>query len=195
MADEARTPKGGSLTWLWMVLALVLVAGFLTWLGVASEPSEVAVVEESDTAGAQPGDGLAFTEVPKDTLAAAKERFEGQRIRVAGVQVTGSLGPGIFWGELGSQSNQIPILVRMDSSLVSGGLQVQQGGTYTITGLVQRMTDSVSAAWGSEGAFADEGAQMQSTFADYYIRASNIRPSQAGGTEPTRGEAPGGASS
>lgn len=193
MADEAQTPKRGSLTWLWMVLALVLVAGFLVWLGVASEPSSVAVVEEGDSASAEAAGGMTFTEVAKDTLAAGKARFEGERVRVAGVQVTGKLGPSVFWGELGDRSNQVPILVRMDSALTSAGLQVEQGAAYTITGLVQRMTDSVTTAWGEEGVFADEGSQMQATFADYYIRASNVRPSQGGSAGSTGGETSGGA--
>lgn len=184
MADEARAPGGRNLTWLWMLLALVVVGGFLTWLGVASEPSSVAVVEENGEGdegdgGDDPG-GLMFTEVAKDTLAAAKARFEGQQIRVADVQATGSLGPSVFWGELGDQSNQVPILVRMDSSLMAESPQIEQGSSYTITGLLQRMSDSVGTAWADEGVFADEGAQMQATFADFYIRASQIRPTRGG---------------
>ena len=188
MADETRAPGRGSLTWLWMLLALVVVAGFLTWLGVASEPSSVAVIEEPEGEEEGPFGGVSFTEVGKDTLAAGKARFENQQIRVADVQATGTLGPAVFWGELGDQSNQVPILIRMDSVLAATGMQIQQGARYTVTGLVQRMTDSVGTAWAEQGVFADEGAQMQAAFADYYIRASNIRPSRGGGGSTAGGD-------
>ncbi len=188
MADEARKPAGRSLTWLWMILALVVVGGFLTWLGTTSEPTSVPVVE-ADTAAAGGGEGgLAFTAVPKDSLKTNKGRYAGQVIRVAGVQITGSLGPRIFWGELGNQSSQVPILVRVDSA-AAAGTKVQPGASYTLTGTMQAMSDSVSGAWADQGEFTGDGERMQADFADYYLQVSNIQasrtsPGSAGGAAP-----------
>lgn len=180
MADEAKG-AGRSLTWLWMLLALASVAGFLVWIGAASEPtSAVAVVEEDEggegEGGMEADSGLVVLQ--KDTLAADKARYAGQRVRVAQVEATGSLGDRIFWGELGDRANQVPILVRIDSA-AAAGFQVQTGGLYTLTGEVQPMTDSLATAWSEQGEFAGEGERMQAAFADYFIQVSNIRPSRA----------------
>ena len=188
MADDAKA-RGRSLTWLWMVVAVVAMGGFLVWLGAASEPSAVAVVEEDggeedDAAGA--GEA-GVVEVVKDTLAANKARYEGQRVRVAQVEATGALGDRVFWGELGDRANQVPILVRLDSA-AAVGFQVQSGALYTLTGQVTRMSDSIATAWGEQGEFAGEGEQLQAAFADYYIQVSRIRPSRGGSSGPAGGE-------
>jgi hypothetical protein len=178
MADQAKGASRSS-TWLWMLLAVVAVVGFLTWIGLASEPTSVTVVEgdeEGDEADLAADSGVVV--VVKDTLAADKSRFVGQRVRVSQVEATGNLGDRIFWGELGDRANQVPILIRMDSAAAEG-FQVQSGGLYTVTGEVQQMTDSLAALWSEQNEFAGEGEQMQAAFADYFIQVSNIRPSRA----------------
>ncbi len=188
MAEKAKGP-GGSLTWVWMILALVVVGGFLAWLGTTSEPTSVPVVE-ADSAAAGEGGGVAFTEVPKDSLRTNKARYLGQTIRVAAVQITGSLGPNIYWGELGSQSSQVPILVRLDST-AAAATQVQPGASYTMTGTMEAMSDSVSGAWAEQGEFTGEGERVQADFADYYLQVSNIQPSRpasGGAASASQGE-------
>ena len=196
MADEARAARGRPLTWLWMLLALATVGGFLTWLAMTSEPSTVAIVEDDDADDGPGGMGGEFAVVPRDTLAADKARFEGQSIEVPNLDATGNLGPAVFWGELGTQSNQVPILVRMDSTLAASGMQIQSGSSYLVRGTVRRMTDSIATAWGEQGVLPDEGARMQATFADYFIDARNIRPASpaaggsGGGNAPAAGTQP-----
>lgn len=170
-----KVSRSGSLTWLWMVLALVSVGGFLTWLGVTSEPTSVSVVEDTTEAGMD-ADGVPL--VPKDSLAANKGGYVGQEIRVRNVAATGNLGPGVFWGELGTQANQVPILVRLDSA-AQEGFQAQMGGLYTLTGMIFAMSDSLAGVWLDAGELAGEGERMQASFADYYIQVSNIRPTPA----------------
>lgn len=188
MAVEERVEGRRPLTWLWMLLAVVTVVGFLTWLGLTSEPSTVAIVEEDGGEGEE-GPGGDFTIVPKDTLAANKAAYEGEAIQVPAMEATGSLGREVFWGELGDQANQVPILVRMDSTLAAAGMQIETGTFYRVRGMVHRMTDSVAAEWGETGVLPDEGAQLQATFADYYIQASNIRPAPRPAGAGARGQA------
>lgn len=192
MADQAKVPARRSLTWLWMILALVVAGGFLAWLGIESEPTSVpVVVGDSTNAGA--GAGLGFTEVSKDSLKVDKSRYAGQAIRVAGVMATGALGPRIFWGDLGTQSNQVPILLRLDSA-AAAGFQMQPGASYTVLGTLNQMSDSVSTAWAEAGDFAGEGERMQADFADYFIEVSNIQPSRASsGAGSSAAPAPSGA--
>jgi hypothetical protein len=183
MADVGRAPAGRPMTLLWMVLALVIVGGFLTWLGIASEPTTVAIVEDDRNAN---GDDLAngaLTVVERDTLAANVARYEGEQVQVRGVQSTGRLGPGIFWGELGDQERQIPILVRMDAAQAEA-VQIQQGVEYTILGVVQRVNEELVNTWAAAGEFTGEGEQLQATFADYYIQATTVRPTRGARVDP-----------
>jgi hypothetical protein len=173
MADLGRPPAGRPLSLVWMVLALVIVGGFLTWLGIASEPTTVVVVDyENDVDAGDPG---AFTPVPRDTLAENRARFLDQGIRVEGVASTGRLGPAIFWGELGDLERQIPILVRVDPD-AARTVEIRSGVEYTISGQVRRVTEELVEEWAAAGEFAGEGEQLQATFADYYIQASAVRP-------------------
>jgi hypothetical protein len=185
MADLGRAPAGRPMALLWMVLALIVVGGFLTWLGMASEPTAVVVVENEDDDD-DSANGVAagtFRRVERDTLAENVGRFAGEQIQVGNVAATGNLGPGIFWGELGDEQTQIPILVRMEPALAAS-VQVEDGVNYTITGVVQRVTEGLVNTWAEQGEFAGEGEQFQATFADYYIQASAVRPTRGARPEP-----------
>jgi hypothetical protein len=200
MADEANAertveseePKApGSRTWLWMILSLVVVGGFLVWLGMASEPTAVPViVDEDEETESELAEGVVA--VPKDSLAENKAAYQGQRIRVSEVEATASLGPAIFWGELGDRTNQVPMLVRLDSAAAEGW-QIREGGMYNITGAVERMTDSVAGDWETKGEFTGEGEAMQATFTDYFIQASEIRAARGGSSARSRDDGAGSA--
>ncbi len=190
MADESgkagasggqKKSSAGSLSWLWMLLAIISVGGFLTWLGLEAEPTSVPVVEEEDPTIM---DDPSIPVVPKDTLAANKADYVAQEIRVHNVAATGTLGPKIFWGELGDPTNQVPILIRLDSAAaagdsISGPFSPQMGAFYSVRGRVFPMNDSLAIDWGEDGEFAGEGEQTQAMFTDYYIQTSDIRPTPA----------------
>jgi hypothetical protein len=178
MAERGKAPAGRPMTLVWMVLALVVVGGFLTWLGMVSEPTSVIVVDDYDDENGEPGEPGSVTTVHRDTLAENTARFAGQRVRVERVASTGRLGPAIFWGELGDMERQMPILVRVDPDLAAR-FQLESGVEYTITGQVQQITEALVEEWAEQGEFTGEGEQLQATFADYYIQASAIRPSGA----------------
>ncbi|MFW6206010.1 MAG: hypothetical protein ACOC5I_02105 [Gemmatimonadota bacterium] len=181
MADEpnvagstgGQKPRSsGRLSWLWMILAVVVMVGFLTWLGMESEPTSVAVVEEEEPEE----DMLGITVVSKDTVATrGKAPFEGQRIQIRDVPATGALGDAIFWGELGDPANQVPLLVRLDS-IAGEDFELQLDTSYTVTGALYPMSDSLAGAWLEAGELEGEGEQMQAAFADYYLQADRIRP-------------------
>jgi hypothetical protein len=184
MADRGKAPAGRPMTLVWMVLALVVVGGFLTWLGIASEPTSVVVVEgNEDGQNGAAVEGLVMVE--RDTLAVGMERYVNQQVRVRGVPATGRLGPSIFWGELGDMARQRPVLIRMDEPLPRGA-EVEAGREYTITGQVLPVTEELVDTWAEAGEFAGEGEQMQAAFADYYIQASAVQPTRGAGGQQGR---------
>ncbi len=184
MAERKKAPAGRPLTLLWMVMALVVVGGFLTWLNVTSEPTTVVVVEDVEE-----DDDV---DLPEGVMAVERDQLRddvgghlGQMVRVPDVPSTGRLGPGIFWGELGDPERQVPILVRMDPALAEA-VEIQPGVSYTITGQIHRVSEEELDEWLEQGEFAGAGEHLQATFADYYIQASAVRPTRGGrGEQPT----------
>jgi hypothetical protein len=182
MVDLGRAPAGRPMTLLWMVLALVIVGGFLTWLGLASEPTSLVVIENNDGDENDVTNGT-LTVVERDALAANVAGFAGERIQVRGVASTGRLGPRIFWGELGDMQRQVPVLVRLEPEMAEG-FEIQPGVEYTIVGVVRPVTEELVGTWAEQGEFAGEGEQLQATFADYYIQATAVRPTRGARAEP-----------
>jgi hypothetical protein len=158
-----------------MLLALVSVGGFLTWLGLEAEPTSVTVVETEEDAMMDPP---SIPVVSKDSLAGNKTDFVAQDIRVHNVAITGTLGPRIYWGELGDRNTQVPILLRLDSTSAAG-FTPATGTVYSVRGRTYPMNDSIANAWGDDGEFSSEGNQMQAMFTDYYMELTDIRPTPA----------------
>jgi hypothetical protein len=166
MADlNVQRRKSGQLTWLWMVLAVLLVAAFLVWLGVASEPTpEVAVVEEEVT-------DASVTTLSLADFARSSRQYEGQVVRVLDVPVASRMGSQAFWTQF---PNEVPFLVKLGQPLVDGGETVRSGETVHVTGRVVTMSDSVLAAWQASGAIADEMQRAEAEFATAFLEATQV---------------------
>jgi hypothetical protein len=171
MADlnVQRRKRAGQMTWLWMALALVLVAGFLVWLAVSSEPTpEVAVVEDDAVdASAQTLTLAEFARTP--------QQYAGQLIRVTDVPVASRMGSQAFWTQF---PNEVPFLVKLSQALIDGGSTVQSGQTVHVTGRVMTMTDSVLAAWQETGAITDEMERAEAEFATAFLDAVQVTPAR-----------------
>ncbi len=187
--EQPKQPKQpGSLAWLWMLLALISVGGFLAWLGTEAEPTSISVVEGEEEMAIIDPPGTPV--ISKDSLAETKGEFVAREIRVHNVAITGTLGEKIYWGELGDQTTQIPLLVRLDSAVaagdsVSGPFSPQTGALYSIRGLLFPMSDSLAMQWGEEGEFSSEGNQTQAMFTDYYMQVNDLRPTPSALREET----------
>lgn len=71
MADISVTPKkGGAPTWLFALIAIVLVAGLMIWLGMQEGTTALTPVVEEDTATAVAADTIAADTAAVDTTAA-----------------------------------------------------------------------------------------------------------------------------
>lgn len=139
-----------------MLLAFVAVLGFLWWLNVTAEPTEVIIVEEEDRRGSGASAILNVTDFLSDA-----SQYEGEIIEVTGARVASRLGPQAFW--IGPDDQ--PFLVKIGPELVEAGTQVLVEQTVNLTGTVWIMSDSAHAAWDALGAFANDGDRIVAEFA------------------------------
>lgn len=165
----AGRPSGA--TWIWAGVAVLVVAVFLLWLAMTSEPSVVATVQEDTTADTMGGGAMASGQV---VAAAAFESgaqgYIGQEIQLEGVTVTSKMGPEVLWIELPSGA---PYLVKTDAA-TSSSLPAQ--AVVTIVGRVVAKSDSVLNAWEQSGAIQNAGHRAQAEYGTSFIEARAIRP-------------------
>jgi hypothetical protein len=139
-----------------MILAFVVVGGFLYWLNVTAQPTEVAIVETEDDSA----EGASAILDAADFLTGPAQ-YEGQLIEVTNARVSSKLGTQAFW--IGPDDS--PFLVKMAPSLLETGGQVLTEQVVTLIGKVFVMTDSALTAWDSLGAFSNEGDRIVAEFA------------------------------
>lgn len=172
------------LNWLWAVGALVCVAGFLSWLALTTERTQVQVVEAPEEE--QSGE-VALT-VPVDSFVATVDRYvdTGTRVRLSRIPVASRVGTQMFWTQLpGEQPGfSATYLIALDSAMVSDSVAVQQGQNVTITGNVTTMTDSLLNQWVSNGTITED-QRLEVSFATTFMRVDDIVFPDAGteGTE------------
>ena len=140
-----------------MVVAFLAVVGFLYWLNVTAEPTQVTIAEE-DTG--RRGSGASAILDVADFLPNAAQ-YDGQVVEVLGARVASRLGPQAFW--IGP--DEAPFLVKMTPELVETGSQILIEQRLNLVGTVHVMTDSAHAAWEAQGAFPNEGDRIVAEFA------------------------------
>lgn len=157
------------------VVSVVLIAGFLWWLGVSSEPTQVAVIEDevADTAGV--GEE-ARMDVTLAQIAAGPEAYVGRELAVRDVAVSSRMGAQAFWTEL---PNNQPFLIKLDSTLIASQETVSSGERMLVRGMMHAMTDSVLTAWEASGAIRDEMERAEAEFAQQFLEASRLRRAAA----------------
>lgn len=139
-----------------MILAFLVVVGFLYWLNVTAEPTQVVIVEEEDARGS----GASAILDVADFLSNPGQ-YEGRIVEVLGARVASRLGPQAFW--IGP--DDAPFLVKMGTDLVSAGTEILTGQRMNLVGTVWVMSDSTHAAWDEIGAFPNEGDRIVAEFA------------------------------
>ena len=167
--DTARS--SGVPTWAWAAAAVVSVIGFLVWISMAAQPSQMVAVVEDDTTAATALEGEAVT---LQNLADGAETYHGRQVSLAAVPVAAKMGEEAFWIDL---PNQTPFLVKIGPTLAAGGVTVTAGERVEISGRVLPMSDSIISAWIAAGAI-NENQEAEAQFAMSFIEASNVRPAQ-----------------
>ena len=139
-----------------MILAFLVVIGFLYWLNVTAEPTEIAIVEEEV---ARESGASAILDVA-DFLSDPGQ-YDGRVVEVTNARVASRLGAQAFW--IGPDDG--PFLVKMAPELLEAGTEVLMEQRVNLVGTVWNMTDSTHAAWEAQGAFPNEGDLIVAEFA------------------------------
>jgi hypothetical protein len=148
-----------------MVLSFIILGGFLYWLNITAEPTEVAIVEESSDEGS----GASAILAVDDFLANPEGQLDAV-VEVTSARVASRLGQQAFW--IGPDDR--PYLVKMGPAVVEAGTQVLVESVVNIIGTVYMMSDSVLSSWDSLGVFSNEGDRIVAEFATSFLEATTI---------------------
>ena len=155
-----------------MLVSFIIVGGFLYWLSVTAEPTEVAIVEESTDEGS----GASTILSSADFLANPEGQIDAV-VEVTGARVASSLGAQAFW--IGPDDR--PYLVKLSPALVEAGMRVLVQSMVDITGTVFMMSDSVLTSWDSLGVFTNPGDRIVAEFATSFLEAQAVESMPGGG--------------
>ncbi len=177
------------------VVAALFVGGFLYWLSVTAEPTQLVVEEDSGGGMDIPG-MLAFsiedfTDEPPDSLV-------GVTLTVSGMNFLSRVGAHSFFVSL-ADSMRTPYLIhlsgeiRADSAFVPPGSD-EAGDLYAngmdVLGTVTMMSDSILDLWEEAGAFGSSGDRSVASFAVTFLEAREVAASGGAGAEEGSGEGP-----
>lgn len=177
MADNASRRGAVDMGMIMMLLAFVVIAGFVFWLRSQAASERALEIREDSIAAAQDSAEMAAgpsarTITPADIQTGA-EGLVGETVRIADVSVNSRLGRKGFWLDLDSG----PFLVALNDSLLADSVSVPVEATVDVTGTMMTMNDSTAAAWHDAGTIS-EGDQLAASFASNYIEASRVRVTQ-----------------
>jgi len=171
----SRRGAADKLTLPLMILAFVAVGGFLYWLNITAQPTEINMEE-----GPVETESGADVSVPLVDFLGDPAMYAGQVVEVTHARVASRLGSQAFW--IGPDAT--PFLVKMAPALVEAGTEVMLESTVTVVGTVGTLDNAMLEEWDAAGAFPSEGDRIVAEFAvgSPFIEATAIiTPAAAGG--------------
>lgn len=163
-----------------MLLSFLAVGGFLYWLSITAEPTEV-VVEE-------PEDDVMVNEVGFADFSSGPAGYVGQELTLRSVAVTSLLRPHAFWTNLADQQ-QTAYLLHFSDTLLADSVSVDMGMIVDVTGTVMEMSDSILDAWEAAGAFPNEIDRLTAEFAETFIEVTVLGGDESVDESSEAGEA------
>ncbi len=174
MADISVEQKsGGQKTWIFAILAVVLIIALMLWLAQQSRNLGPLTAVEGDTVGAEPGDGTTTTTAETADLAAVGQNpagFTERDLGLQNVEVAAALGPRAFWADIPGQN---PFLVVLGPNVTQVQMPVS-GQRLNVEGWVLPVTEQQINDWVTGGTVA-EGSRDEAAFAEYYLLAGSAR--------------------
>jgi len=167
-----------------MILTFIVMGGFMYWLYVTAEPTQSAVVEVEDDGASEVAGTSSGTLVPVDSLKTSPEAYEGQLIRVEGVEVAQEMGGRTYYVDL-PETVALPassFLVRLDDDLAAAGTSAAMGTALTMVGTLSVMNDSTVSEWEESGSIG-EVDRMLAEVATHYLLVEEIENTSGAGGE------------
>lgn len=175
MANSSRG-RGDGASILWVVVAVLVIGGFLAWLTVTAEPSVPPSAMEQEEEPEEAVGGPAELVSAAD-FAGSAAGYNGRVVELSNVPVVQRMGAQIFWIELPGAQGATPYLVKLSDALVAAGVALPAEQTrVTVEGMVMQKSDSVLNAWEQAGVLESGGHRAQAEFGDTYIEARAVRP-------------------
>lgn len=153
-----------------MILAFIVILGFMYWLNVQAQADKAArvieeePVEETSTgpAGIELGEVIAIGTDP--------EAFVGETIRGVGYEVASLLGTEGFWVNTAAGN---PFLVVWSEAMRASGATVAQGDVVDVVGELLRMEISYLDEWEAEGGITAND-RIIAEFATHFVMAESV---------------------
>lgn len=146
-----------SRTGLWMTVAIILVAGFMYWLYVASSSIERAPIA-ADTAAS-------IDVVPDTAFASNPRQFSRRRVLVRGVEVSEVLGRAALTLDLPGRPGYPVILDRT----VGEDLHLVAGDKLALAGWVYALNDSILTVWAQRGLYEVENREKLAGDSTFFL--------------------------
>lgn len=164
-----------------MVLSFLMVAGFIYWLSVTAEPTEVVAPAPETT--------LANV-VAIEEFSAGPDGFVGRVVSFENVGVTGRNGNHAFFITLADANSNGYLLHLSDSLVADTTVAIATGMTLSVTGTVVATSDSVLDAWEAAGAFANPSERLlaESTYYLNFLEVTLIEMPEEDADEPGGGD-------
>lgn len=159
-----------------MIVAVLLSAGLLVWLGFASRP-EPGPAMVMDDEGVDVMGGTAQPVTAQD-FGANIGSWVGQNVNLTGVTVSTVVNDRFILIDVPTAQGTTALTVH----LLPGAAQTPPAAQSRIDveGRVLARTDSVLNAWQQEGAIADQSVRSRLENGQNFIEASTIRPASSG---------------
>lgn len=172
MANPAAG-RSGATTWILAGAALLVVVGFLVWLGVTAEPSVVTVIREDTAADTMaPPAGGEGAAVSAADLGANAAQYHDQTVQLQGVTIAQRMGPRVVFLDLPTG----PFLVKLSEALAAA--PPSSGARVDITGTVRAKTDAVLDEWEQEGTIRNAGDRAAMSAGSSFLDAVRITPAR-----------------
>lgn len=164
-----------------MIVAFLVIGGFLFWLYQQSKAEEQLQLQEAAEAQAaqEEADRRADMLVRPENLQMDASPFEGDTILIEGQAVASRLGTQGFWLEM---PNGNPFLVSFSDAVRARGMDVTTGQQTNVMGVVLAMNDSILTAWTESGSIG-EGDRLAAEFATHFLSAQEIEILPGGGSQ------------
>ena len=153
MAEIPVEKRSGSKSWLWILLALLLL-GLLAWWLLSDDGDEVEYIDDTTTAAVAP-------------VTTGEQLVVGQQVNMEAVEVTSLAGDMAFYIDVNGE--RVPVFfdqVPTPGTATEGRYDINPGNLVNITGEVRQSTDPLPAN-------ADPSILGD---AQHYIYATNLEP-------------------